>query len=89
MKDDALFPDGPLADLDNDFAAEPGASSMGIVQCLRMLADEASSLQMHRTLAALREAMEICTTEGASALRDESAALTLTSATFRPRTRLH
>jgi hypothetical protein len=72
MNDDALPPDGLFADLDSDLAAEPGASSTGIIQCLRMLADEAGSLHMHRTLAALRDAMQICTTEGARSLRAEA-----------------
>jgi hypothetical protein len=40
------------------------ASANGIVQCLRMLADEAASLRMTQTLKALRDALEICRAEG-------------------------
>jgi hypothetical protein len=59
MTDDISFPDHSAL-LDND--GDPTAA--GIVQCLRMLAQEASSLRLARTLAALRSAMTICAQEG-------------------------
>jgi hypothetical protein len=43
---------------------EPAASASGIMQCLRMLADEAASLQLTQTLEALEDALEICRIEG-------------------------
>lgn len=39
------------------------ATATGILQCLRMLAEEAESLQLTRTLVALREAIETCVEE--------------------------
>ena len=39
------------------------ADATGIMQCLQMLADEAADLQLSRTLAALRAAMEVCASE--------------------------
>jgi hypothetical protein len=39
------------------------ATATGILQCLRMLADEAASLQLTRTLDALREAIKTCADE--------------------------
>ncbi len=39
------------------------ATATGILQCLRMLAEEAASLQLTRTLTALREAIETCVAE--------------------------
>jgi hypothetical protein len=36
---------------------------LGIVQCLTMLAEEAASLRLDRTLAALRAAMDVCAAE--------------------------
>lgn len=71
MDDDSGFPDlaGPLD-------AEGDPTAHGIVQCLRMLAEEASSLQLGRTLAALRAAMRICADEGKTgdviALQDDA-----------------
>lgn len=38
-------------------------SATGIVECLRMLADEAAELQLDDTLRALREAIAVCQTE--------------------------
>lgn len=40
------------------------SSATGILECLRMLADEAAELQLDDTLRALREAIAICQTEG-------------------------
>lgn len=45
-----------------DFA-DGDATAHGILQCLRMLTDEASTLRLGRTLAALRAAMKICAEE--------------------------
>ena len=44
---------------------QPGleASPSGIADCLRMLAEEAASLRLVRTLMALLETMEICQIE--------------------------
>lgn len=39
------------------------ASAIGILQCLRMLADEAADLRLAGTLRALREAIAVCQTE--------------------------
>ena len=39
------------------------ATATGILQCLRMLAEEAASLQLMRTLSALREAIKTCADE--------------------------
>jgi hypothetical protein len=39
------------------------ATATGILHCLRMLADEAASLHMTRTLAALQEAIQTCAAE--------------------------
>ncbi len=41
----------------------PDASPSGIAECLRMLAEEAASLRLVRTLMALLETMEICQVE--------------------------
>ena len=59
MDDKFKFPDffEPL-DTDGDVSAH------GIVQCLRMLADEATALGLGRTVAALRAAMTVCADEG-------------------------
>jgi hypothetical protein len=40
------------------------SSATGILECLRMLADEAAELQLGDTLRALREAIAVCQTEG-------------------------
>jgi len=62
MDDDSGFPDF-LDAPDGD--ADPTAR--GIVQCLRMLADEAASLGMARTLDALHAAIKVCSAEGDAA----------------------
>jgi hypothetical protein len=59
MDDDICFPD-----LVESIDAESDPTARGIVQCLRMLAEEASSLRLRRTLAALQAAMRICADEG-------------------------
>jgi hypothetical protein len=59
MDDDSGFPDFPDAP---DTDADPTAR--GIVQCLRMLADEAAALGMARTLDALQAAIRVCAAEG-------------------------
>ncbi len=41
-------------------------SARGIIRCLRMLAEESDSLNLHRTVAAILEALEICRTETAT-----------------------
>ena len=40
----------------------------GLLECLRMLADEASSMQLTRTSAALQEAMAACRAEASASL---------------------
>lgn len=62
MDDDISFPDF-LDGADSD--ADPTAR--GMVQCLRMLAEEAASLRMVRTLDALQTAIEVCAAEGDAA----------------------
>lgn len=62
MDDDSCFPDFLDA---QDSDGDPTAR--GIVQCLRMLADEAAALGMARTLDALHAAIGICATEGDAA----------------------
>jgi hypothetical protein len=62
MDDDSFMPDVPDAP---DGDADPTAR--GIVQCLRMLAEEAASLGMARTLEALKAAMTVCAEEGDAA----------------------
>jgi hypothetical protein len=46
-----------------DPAEDDEPSARGIEQCLRMLADEAATLRLGRTLAALRAAIAICAAE--------------------------
>ncbi len=36
------------------------ATSVGLIQCLRMLAEEASILRLDRTVAALQDALDTC-----------------------------
>lgn len=62
MDDDSGYPDTPDAP-----AWESDPTARGIVQCLRMLAEEAASLGMARTLDALQTAMRICAAEGDAA----------------------
>jgi hypothetical protein len=82
MDDDASFPD--LAE-----AAGNEPSARGILQCLRLLADEAATLHLGRTVAALRTAMLVCADEGGTeddaAAEDHDAAVT----TERPPPLLH
>lgn len=52
-----------MDELDSDCPATPS----GIMQCLRMLADEAASLNLSRTLHAINEALEACAREGSDA----------------------
>jgi hypothetical protein len=46
---------------DDSFGCD--ATATGILQCLRMLAEEAAMLRLSRTLDALREAIETCAAE--------------------------
>ncbi len=39
------------------------ASASGILQCLRLLAEEAATLNLHRTLSAIQEALETAAEE--------------------------
>jgi hypothetical protein len=55
MNDDDVF------SLDSD--SDCDATATGIISCLRMLADEAASLKLARTITALRETIEICAAE--------------------------
>jgi hypothetical protein len=41
----------------------PASSATGILECLRMLADEAAELQLGDTLRALHRAIAVCQTE--------------------------
>ena len=50
-------------DLDTDCTASPS----GIMQCLRMLAEEAATLNLSRTLLAIHEALQACESEGGEA----------------------
>lgn len=47
-----------------DDETECPASAEGIVHCLRMLTEEAAALKLSRTLAALKETLAICESEG-------------------------
>ena len=42
---------------------EVQATSIGLIQCLRMLAEEASILRLDRTFAALKGALDTCNLE--------------------------
>jgi len=42
---------------------EVQATSIGLIQCLRMLVEEASILQLDRTIAALQGALDTCNLE--------------------------
>jgi len=48
---------------EDTFSSESAAT--GILQCLRMLAEEAATLHLTRTLAAIRGAIETCASERA------------------------
>jgi hypothetical protein len=47
------------------------ADATGILHCLRMLAEEAASLRLMRTLAALRQALDVCAAEKVNVPADE------------------
>jgi hypothetical protein len=49
------------------------ASAHGILQCLRLLAEEAATLNLQRTLSAIQDALETAADESAS----ETAAITV------------
>lgn len=48
----------------NDFVAPPSAT--GIVHCLQLLAQEAASLKLLRTLSAIEDALEMAACESGS-----------------------
>lgn len=54
---------------------DEAGTPIGMLRCLRMLADEASTMQLTRTLAALQQAMETCRTEAVSQNRHYSPSL--------------
>ena len=47
------------------------ATSVGLIQCLRMLAEEASILHLERTFAALQKALDTCHLEVSASLLDD------------------
>lgn len=51
--------------MDDDAQTVPSddLTASGIVQCLRMLAEEAAALRLGRTLAALQTAIDVCAAE--------------------------
>ncbi|MBV9785999.1 MAG: hypothetical protein JO264_19530 [Acidisphaera sp.] len=49
--------------MDDEDRFPPEVSAEGIMQCLCMLAEEAASLRLLRTLLALRAALETCQSE--------------------------
>ncbi len=49
--------------IDRDDSLACDATATGILQCLRMLAEEAASLHLNRTLVALRDAIAACASE--------------------------
>lgn len=49
--------------MNEDDSLSCDATATGILHCLRMLAEEAESLRLTRTLLALREAIETCSAE--------------------------
>jgi len=53
--------------MDDEGEIECAATPTGIVQCLRMLAEEAAVLNLSRTLLAIKEALETCEREGSAA----------------------
>ncbi|CAH2599020.1 conserved protein of unknown function [Rhodovastum atsumiense] len=62
MTEDDLALFDNTAELD-DLAEECIPTGSGILRCLQMLAEEAASLELPRTLDALRQAIVACTTE--------------------------
>lgn len=54
---------------------DDGSTPAGLLRGLRMLANEARSLELVRTLAALQQAMETCRTEAVTPASRRSAAL--------------
>ncbi len=54
---------------------EEPQTPVGLLQCLRLLADEASAMKLTRTLAVLQQAMETCRTEAVCRGRPSSSAL--------------
>ncbi len=56
--------------MDENDAMSCDATATGILECLRMLADEAASLQLGRTLTALHEAIVVCAAERFNPLAD-------------------
>ncbi len=54
---------------------ENASTPIRLLHCLRILADEASALELTRTLAALQQAMETCRTEAVTRSHLRSAAL--------------
>ena len=57
----------------DDDAPGPEASPTGIAECIRMLAEEAASLRLVRTLLALLETLEICQVEAMATKRPAAA----------------
>ena len=56
--------------------SEPDTNAtIGLLRCMRALADEAANLQLTRTLAALQQAMETCRTEAVMSGRPSSTRL--------------
>ena len=53
-----------------DDEPEVATTPNGLIQCLRMLAEEASSLRLSQTFAALQDAIDICRNEVATAFQD-------------------
>ncbi len=51
--------------MENDDTVSSDTAATGILQCLRMLAEEAATLHLTRTLAAIRGAIETCASERA------------------------
>ena len=55
--------------------AEDCSTAVDLLHWMRALADEASSLQLTRTLAAIQQAMETCRVEAVTQGRPRSSAL--------------
>lgn len=54
-----------MTDNDEPSATDCHAAAIGILQCLRMLAEEADHLRLSRTYVALNKAIRACQTEQA------------------------